>query len=248
MQELIKIEKRVIGAEETNAVSARELHETLEIKKDFTDWIKTQANRAGLRENVDYIIVSQKVEAGKGVSARKEYIITTDASKHIAMMSQGTKAKEVRDYFIAVEKEFKLQNSDELSSLAPMFREFIASQLKQNEMMMQMMNMILENQKKQIVVQHLNSEQLGKIRGAVNEACIPIMEYCNEEDENLTRKTLYSKLNNQLGTPSYIYIPTGAFEEAMTLLNNVRDKYYTKLENRKVMQLEINKPDEETKF
>ena len=248
MQELIKIEKRVIGAEETNAVSARELHETLEIKKAFTDWIKTQINRAGLRENVDYIIVSQKVEAGKGVSARKEYIITTDASKHIAMMSQGAKAKEVRDYFIAVEKEYKLQNSDEMSSLAPMFREFIASQLKQNEMMMQMMNMILENQKKQIVVQHLNSEQLGKIRGAVNEACIPIMEYCNEEDENLTRKTLYSKLNNQLGTPSYIYIPTGAFEEAMTLLNNVRDKYYTKLENRKVMQLEINKPDEETKF
>jgi len=54
MQELIKIEKRVIGAEETNSVNGRDLHQALEIKKQYSEWIKSQISRAGLRKDVDY--------------------------------------------------------------------------------------------------------------------------------------------------------------------------------------------------
>jgi glutamate formiminotransferase len=145
------------------------------------------------------------------------------------MMSQGTKAKEVRDYFIAVEKEYMAsQSQSPLTEILPVLQS-----------MMQMMSMILKNQQEQ-VPQHLSPEQLGKIRGAINLATIPIMEFYNEEVDNI-KKVLYSKLNNRLGVPSYIYIQANAFDEAMTLINDTERRYEMKLEQRKEMQVDINK-------
>ena len=112
MQELIKISQVLIGAETVNSVNVRELYETLEIKKPFTDWIKSQIKTLGLEENMDYITYKQKVKAGRGTTIKTEYIITTDTAKHISMASRTAKGKEVRTYFIAIEKEFikELQN------------------------------------------------------------------------------------------------------------------------------------------
>ena len=106
MQELIKIESNIIGAEEVNSVNAKELHAVLGIKKDFSSWMKNQINTLGLEENVDYIVFTQKGENPKlGGRPQKEYIITTDTAKHISMASRTPKGKEVRSYFIRVEKE-----------------------------------------------------------------------------------------------------------------------------------------------
>jgi len=187
MQELIKIEKRVIGTEDTNSVIARELHKTLEIKKQYSDWINTQINRTGLQENVDYIIVSQKVEAGKGVSTRKEYIITTDASKHIAMMSQGAKAKEVRDYFIAVEKEFT-------SSITPHqdLTPIIEMIVKQNEMMMSFMQNVTDALTKQ-------SETITQLAKTVEELANPERKRHQERIENF--KLLHIQVKNTENDP-----------------------------------------------
>ena len=62
MQELIKIEKNVIGTDKTNSVNARELWKNLEIKKKFADWMNHQINSLGLELNVDYILISPKRE------------------------------------------------------------------------------------------------------------------------------------------------------------------------------------------
>lgn len=103
MNELIKINIQLIGVNEVNSVNARELHSSLEIKQRFGDWIKSQIKRAGLRENIDYISFKQNSDGGRPTT---DYAITTEASKHIAMMSQGKKSSEIRDYFIAVEREY----------------------------------------------------------------------------------------------------------------------------------------------
>jgi len=112
MQELIKIDKRVIGAEEINSVNARELWEELGIKKKFSDWMNHQINSLSLDLNIDYIFVSPKREAkiGSGGSNAKDYTLTLDVAKHIAMASRTAKGKEVRKYFIAIEKEYKAQH------------------------------------------------------------------------------------------------------------------------------------------
>ena len=237
MNKLIRIEKKVIGADTVNAVNARELYEALEIKQQFTNWVDKQIKRAGLRVNVDYIVTNVKVTREIGSSTRKEYILTTDSSKHIAMMSQGQKAKEVRDYFIAIEKEYRQNENntgnDILNQIVPVLQNMI-----------EMMSLILENQAKQTQTvakpSFLSPEQLGKIRGAVNETVIPVMQYYKEEDENITRKIIYTKLNNRMGVPSYIYIPAHAFEEAVTILENAKERYEKKIEARKEMKLDIN--------
>jgi len=110
MRELIKISQELIGDETVNSVDARELYETLELTKDFSNWIKSQIKSLGLEENIDYITFKQSSTGGRPTT---EYILTTDTAKHISMASRTPKGKEVRSYFIAIEKEFikELQNA-----------------------------------------------------------------------------------------------------------------------------------------
>jgi len=103
MQQLIQIEQNIIGAEKVNSVNARDLHVALHVKKDFSDWFKSQISNLGLEENVNYLTVHLKGEGGK--FGKIEYIITQDTAKHISMASRTEKGKEVRDYFIEMEKK-----------------------------------------------------------------------------------------------------------------------------------------------
>ena len=117
--QLIPILKHRIGKTKVNSASAKEIHKQLEIIKPFSDWIKNQINRADLTENIDYVLHHLKVKQnGSGGHNAKDYILTLDSAKHICMMSQSKKAKEVRDYFISIETkylaelEFKILESE----------------------------------------------------------------------------------------------------------------------------------------
>ncbi|WP_324171965.1 antA/AntB antirepressor family protein [Sulfurimonas sp.] len=105
MQELIKINQTIIGTETTNSVNSRELHQTLEIGRDYSTWMKNQIDTLGLDDNVDYITAPHLGGAVNGGQNAKDYIITTDTAKHIAMASRTPKGKEVRAYFIEMEKQ-----------------------------------------------------------------------------------------------------------------------------------------------
>jgi anti-repressor protein len=105
VKELIKIQESSIDGGIVKTVSARDLHDFLEVKKDFSDWIKDQIDRADLLQGIDFIIFPQKGEYGS--RPKIEYYVTIDAGKNIAMMSGTTKGKEVRAYFIDCEKRLK---------------------------------------------------------------------------------------------------------------------------------------------
>ncbi len=83
---LSKSNTRFIGNEEVQTVNARELWKTLEIRRDFSNWIKSQINSLGLEENFDLITTRQKRRiANGGYKEVTEYILTLDTAKHIAM-------------------------------------------------------------------------------------------------------------------------------------------------------------------
>lgn len=108
MNELIVIGQAEIGGAEVNTVSARDLHASLGVVKDFSTWIKAQIERARLVEGRDYVAFSAPPESGAGNrGARIEYHLTTEAAKHVAMMSGTDKGFEVRDYFIECERRAK---------------------------------------------------------------------------------------------------------------------------------------------
>jgi phage anti-repressor protein/phage antirepressor YoqD-like protein len=105
--QLIQIATRQIAQQSVPTVNARELHTSLEVAKDFSDWVKAQVTRARLVENRDFVVLPQKGENPTGGRPIKEYHLTIDAAKHIAMVSGTDKGFEVREYFIACETRAK---------------------------------------------------------------------------------------------------------------------------------------------
>ena len=113
MELIIPIFKSVIGEdkEEVNSVSARELHEGLESKRQFADWVKAKViDNEFLTEGEDWISLHNVVKrastrAAAGGNNKKEYALTLDAAKKVAMSEQTAKGNEVRTYFIKKEKE-----------------------------------------------------------------------------------------------------------------------------------------------
>ena len=119
MTELIKITTNDEGKQ---LVSARELHEGLEVGKKFTDWIKNRINKYGFEENEDYTIineVSQNREGSRLVNREQtDYIITTDMAKELCMVENNEQGRKYRKYFIECEKKLKQQApQDYLSAL-----------------------------------------------------------------------------------------------------------------------------------
>jgi phage anti-repressor protein len=122
---LLKFRKNRIGEDSVNSVSARELHKVLEVKKDFSDWIKVQIRRGMFDENMDYTIIWHDPLKGVVISEseilkkfknkqqavrnswQSDYILTLDTAKHISLMSETQKGKELRNYFIEIEKRFQ---------------------------------------------------------------------------------------------------------------------------------------------
>lgn len=104
-QIIIPLTDSEIGGATVQTVNARTLHESLEVKKDFSNWIKAQIKRAMLVEDRDFVTVAQKGDGGK--FAAIEYHVTIEAGKHIAMLSGTAKGREVREYFIECERKAK---------------------------------------------------------------------------------------------------------------------------------------------
>ena len=98
MNEIIKVN------EETQTVSARELHEKLEIGTKFTTWFERMCEY-GFAENSDYRPISQKWETAQGnMTESKDYEISIDMAKQICMIQRSEVGKQIRQYFIDLEK------------------------------------------------------------------------------------------------------------------------------------------------
>lgn len=91
------------------AVDARELHEFLEVGKDFSNWIKDRIGQCDLSENEDYAVFAKTGVNLHGGRPSKEYALTLDAAKHIAMIERNDKGKQARQYFIDYEKKHRVQ-------------------------------------------------------------------------------------------------------------------------------------------
>lgn len=101
------------------AVSARDLHNFLESKQQFSDWIKNRIKDYGFVENQDFISFSENYEKPQGGRPSKEYIITMDMAKELSMIERTDKGKQARQYFIECEKRLKDQSQPVFTPLIP---------------------------------------------------------------------------------------------------------------------------------
>lgn len=104
MNQLINV---TLNENQEPVVSARALHQTLEVKKRFSAWF--EQNIKSFVEGYDYTGVpgGTPVKGGNGnTQYLDDYALTLDMAKHLAMMSKTDKGAEVRKYFIQIEKDF----------------------------------------------------------------------------------------------------------------------------------------------
>lgn len=94
---LIEIQKTSINGSDVNSVNARDLHLNLEVKSRFNDWINNRLLDFEL--NFDYIVVTKNL-----VTEGKDVFLTLDTAKHLAMIERNEKGKQLRQYFIDIEK------------------------------------------------------------------------------------------------------------------------------------------------
>lgn len=86
-------------------VSARELHEALEVKTAFKDWFPRMCEY-GFTEGDDYCsFLSDRVDGLPG-KPRNDAQLTIDMAKEICMIQRTEKGKDCRQYFIQVERDW----------------------------------------------------------------------------------------------------------------------------------------------
>lgn len=85
-------------------VNARDLHKMLEVKAEFSHWIKRRIKQCKFEENFDYTVIVKKDENSKGGRPTTEYIISVDMTKHLGMMERNAKGHEIRKYYIEQEE------------------------------------------------------------------------------------------------------------------------------------------------
>ena len=95
----------------TQLVSARDLHKGLGLKKKFSAW--WEQNSKDFEEGIDFAREPESYQVQLGNGATKlmnDYFLTIDMAKELCMMSKTEKGKEVRKYFIEVERRWNDPN------------------------------------------------------------------------------------------------------------------------------------------
>lgn len=86
-------------------VSGRQLHEVLGVKTKYADWFNRMIDY-GFTENQDFLLLKNEQQTGRGGHNKVDHVLKLDMAKEIAMIQRTDKGKEVRTYFIQVEKDF----------------------------------------------------------------------------------------------------------------------------------------------
>lgn len=84
-------------------VSTKQLHAILDSKKDYSTWAKKKIKACFLDEGKDYII--KKEDNGEAGRPSIDYLLTKEAAKHICIIQQTAKGKELRDYLLGLDKQ-----------------------------------------------------------------------------------------------------------------------------------------------
>lgn len=101
MKELINIQVK----NDRQLVSARDLYKALNYQSRFSRWVKQ--NFSQFEQGEDFMSVQSCTDMPNGgTKPIQDYLLTIDMAKELCMMSYTEKGKEVRKYFIQVEKNW----------------------------------------------------------------------------------------------------------------------------------------------
>ena len=101
MYQLMPLHQSTVGQTTTQTVNARDIYAYLEVKSDFSDWIKRRIDTYGFLQDIDFV---KFLKSEAGTISPIEYHVTLDMAKQLAMVERTEKGKEARKYFIECER------------------------------------------------------------------------------------------------------------------------------------------------
>lgn len=210
MQELIKITEQ----NGKRAVSARELHKFLEVQTPFTMWIDRMFEY-GFAENIDFEATNFFVNHPNSIGGTtvKDYALTLDCAKEIAMLQRSEKGKTARQYFIECEKQLRAKEQAH-QQIPQSFSEALRLAAEQAEK--------IEAQQKQLQAQAPKVLFADTVIGSQSSCLIgELAKLITQKGYEIGEKRLFKWLreNHYLGTrgeyyniPNQQYIEQGLFE------------------------------------
>lgn len=188
-------------------VDARELHEKLESKRDFSNWITDRIEKYDFVENIDFTTILLKSTGGR---PRIEYALTLDTAKEIAMVENNEQGRKIRRYFIEVEK--KARNMFEIPKTLPEALRKAAELAEQ-----------LEQQKPKVLF--ADSVETSKDSVLINE----LSKILKQNGYEIGQNRLFEKLRNEgylikqkgqnWNLPTQKSMELGLFEVKKTVVN-----------------------------
>lgn len=254
-ESVIFIESVKMGTKAVNAINARELHERLHSKQDFSTWIKKRLEVCGAREGADYILipfdVAQKevkdlqvapqkngakvkgqelrlfeslahlygFKQDKVVHNKKEYIISLEIAKHIAMLEKNDIGRGVRQYFIDYEQSHSDNSIIEVRSLI----EITKRQTQALEGMQTNVEIIA---KKVHLLESTKRLESWQERGLSDSVKSKVAELTKGRDigthiKSAYFRAIYKRLKSKFYVARYSEIPSIKYEEALEYVRNI---------------------------
>ena len=84
---------------------ARALHRYMDVRRDFSTWIKGRIAKFCFVEGQDYLLTKSGEQLPSGTKYSIDYHITLDMAKELSMVENNAKGREARQYFIAMERK-----------------------------------------------------------------------------------------------------------------------------------------------
>lgn len=208
-------------------VYGTELHKVLQVKSNYGDWIKRRFNDCDAIENEDYgIYLKNEINSKRGRPGT-EYIIKLDTAKEMAMLERNEKGKEVRRYFIQIEKKYKEQASRPLS-ISEQIR-LIAQGNIELEQKIDNIKQDLEQFKQDMPV--LGIEE-NKITSAVRKTGVEILggkesnAYNDKSIRNKVYSDIYRELKRQFDVTTYKAIKRSQCSMALSIIETYKPPFF----------------------
>ncbi|MED0673854.1 antA/AntB antirepressor family protein [Aneurinibacillus aneurinilyticus] len=212
-----------------NLVNARELHEFLQVETRFNDWIERRIEKYGFVDGEDFHSFLSKSNGGR---PSVEYILAIDTAKEISMVENNERGRQVRKYFIEMERRAK----EVRNNVIPLDERQVRMQLLKSaleheeriESVEQRLTEVTRKVEEQITLQHHEQYALQK---AINRRVLDLANRAEfqqlgfDEQNYITpdlgkvKRKLYSQIHRSIkdcfAVASYRDIRRCDFEETM---------------------------------
>lgn len=214
-------------------VSARELHKVLGVKKRFSEWWEQNSKLLVEHEDFEGVLVSTPYNPKfpDKVQQLQDYVVTADNAKHLAMQSQTKKSREIRDYFIQVEKKYKHQQhspltlDQQIAAIATGYGSVKEELVEVKDQVADLTNRFgLPSNKAKVLQKKVATKVYMFTGGKASNA--------HKKIGSKVFREFYKDLNNRFDVVKYSDIPLNRYDEALEYLEMWQPAFNTTLEIR----------------